>query len=164
MSSRPVPNIIKKELKDSVSGDFQQIRPKRSGWHKKRQNPSPVAGAKLEPEENPPKRMKPQSQLTVKFEPVPEPVAMKIDTDHDGDDALMANIGLNPVVHVPRCVSCGSQNRFQENDEAALVCTTCGAVQSTPELRRGSDSPAEILAHIEDKHTEREVSVKPFRV
>lgn len=154
---------------DFASRQNEERKIKRGNWHKRRGTASPTDVPDLESPENPKKRTKLESALTVKFEPLPPvaaPLVVKKEKDSDGDDALMAHLGLNPLVHTPKCQHCGAENSLQENDETALVCTTCAHVNSKPELRRGFDTPmiSKKTARAQDQHAQREVSVKPLRV
>lgn len=123
---------------------------KRSGWHKRKANPSPEPLENATPAENPAKRAK--NEPTVKFE-LPPPAKIKTEPDASLDD-----IGLNALVHTPRCSHCQTENSFQHNDESALVCGKCGTVQSSPELQRGYDTLSGIFADNEDKRLKQEVS------
>lgn len=140
---------------DFSSPRNEEKKTKRSGWHKRKSAPSPTAAADLEQPENPKKKTKPDSEQVVKI--APAPAAAKKERDKDADDAEMTFLGLNPLVHVPRCENCGAENSFQENDEAAMVCTKCAHVGSKPELQRGWDMPFNIDTNYEDRRAAKEV-------
>lgn len=141
------------EQDDFASPKSEPNKQKYSGWHKRRQTPSPVTTADTEQEQKSTKRAKTECSLSLSL---PEPAKPKIEEIKTPDDVPMPDAEHLSVV---QCSHCRAKSGFVKNEETELVCGNCCTVISSPEMRRHFDSLDYFNPEDEDKRFRREVCV-----